>query len=154
MTLDALLLLTPPMMTDLLSQPSIRKKPVGFRQRGRKIRGIAFGRRRDSYEYWREGQVVDEQMIVLRKRIHEMKMVERNYEPPAEWMEWEKELYAGYDELICRGVGLLQVQLMNCRPSVGVGLVALISLSVPAMTFVVLIRMMEMANGVFSSLHF
>ncbi|KAK8498686.1 hypothetical protein V6N12_000988 [Hibiscus sabdariffa] len=29
---------------------------------------------------------VDEDMIVLRKRIHEMKMVERNYEPPADWM--------------------------------------------------------------------
>ncbi|KAL6982114.1 hypothetical protein U1Q18_023730 [Sarracenia purpurea var. burkii] len=36
----------------------------------------------------RRGQV-DENLIVLRKRIHEMKMKERNYEPPSHWMEWD-----------------------------------------------------------------
>ncbi|GKV14461.1 hypothetical protein SLEP1_g25341 [Rubroshorea leprosula] len=28
-------------------------------------------------------------MIVLRKRIHEMKMIERNYELPEDWMDWD-----------------------------------------------------------------
>lgn len=32
--------------------------------------------------YNNKSKQVDEDMIVLRKRIHEMKMVEKNYEPP------------------------------------------------------------------------
>jgi len=43
---------------------------------------------------------VDESMIILRKRIREMKMIERNYEHPEDWMEWEKQYYACYDAFI------------------------------------------------------
>ncbi|KAG7591732.1 hypothetical protein ISN45_Aa01g007250 [Arabidopsis thaliana x Arabidopsis arenosa] len=48
-------------------------------------------------DYYRGGRTVDENMVVLRKRIHEMKMVERNYEPPSHWMQWEKRLYCNYE---------------------------------------------------------
>ncbi|KAF3773829.1 hypothetical protein EJ110_NYTH54526 [Nymphaea thermarum] len=34
--------------------------------------------------------IVDENMFLLRKRIHEMKMVERNYEAPAEVLDRHK----------------------------------------------------------------
>ncbi|KAJ0100128.1 hypothetical protein Patl1_21356 [Pistacia atlantica] len=108
---------------------------------------------RDSCDsnYRRQGQLVDESMIVLRKRIHEMKMIERNYEPPAEWMAWEKRYYTCYDELICQGVGFLQSYLMNCRPSLALGLVAVVAMSVPASSFLVACRLLELANGVLSA---
>ncbi|KAK8498689.1 hypothetical protein V6N12_000991 [Hibiscus sabdariffa] len=48
----------------------------------------------------RRRRPVDEDMIVLRKRIHEMKMVDRNYEPPTNWMEWEKRYYTSYDSIL------------------------------------------------------
>ncbi|KAF3777525.1 hypothetical protein EJ110_NYTH45570 [Nymphaea thermarum] len=46
---------------------------------------------------WNFGsRIVDENMFLLRKRIHEMKMVERNYEAPAGWMDWEKKYHLAY----------------------------------------------------------
>ncbi|KAG9139254.1 hypothetical protein Leryth_011264 [Lithospermum erythrorhizon] len=72
--------------------------------------------RREHHSY-NNGRLVDENMIVLRKRIHEMKIIERNYEPPAEWMDWEKNYYVNYDSIICDAMGMLQSQLMNTRPS-------------------------------------
>ncbi|KAB5560936.1 hypothetical protein DKX38_005893 [Salix brachista] len=59
---------------------------------------VVVASRRENSREWMMG--VDESMVVLRKRIHEMKMVERNYEPPEEWMEWEKQCYTSYDEFI------------------------------------------------------
>ncbi|KAJ0989142.1 hypothetical protein J5N97_007498 [Dioscorea zingiberensis] len=76
--------------------------------------------------------LVDENMIILRKRMHEMKMAERNYEPPENWMEWEKRYYTRYDSDVCTVVGLLQTFLLNNRPSVGVSVMLLFLLSVPA----------------------
>uniref|UniRef100_A0A803M481 Uncharacterized protein n=1 Tax=Chenopodium quinoa TaxID=63459 RepID=A0A803M481_CHEQI len=60
-----------------------------------------------------------------------MKVVERNYEPPKEWLVWEKQMYAQYDEYICAILGVVQTQLMNTRPSVALGALALLTLSVP-----------------------
>ncbi|CAK7344161.1 unnamed protein product [Dovyalis caffra] len=71
---------------------------------------VVLATRRENSGDWRrygESVLVDESMIVLRKRIHEMKMVERNYEPPEEWMEWEKQCYTSYDEFVCKFVGVL-----------------------------------------------
>ncbi|KAB2612423.1 hypothetical protein D8674_034739 [Pyrus ussuriensis x Pyrus communis] len=104
----------------------------------------------------REGpsrSVVDESLIVLRKRIHEMKMVERNYEPPQEWMHWEKQCYASYDDHVCNMVGCLQSCLMNTRPSVALSALLLFAVSVPASTAMILLRFMEVANGVLSTVH-
>lgn len=98
---------------------------------------------------------MDESMIILRKRIHEMKVIERNYEPPAEWMDWEKQHFdfARYDELICQVVGLLQLQLMNTRPSFALGMLMLVSMSVPVSAGMLISHLMEAANGVLSSVH-
>ncbi|TMW87712.1 hypothetical protein EJD97_019588 [Solanum chilense] len=94
---------------------------------------------------------VDENLIVLRKRIHEMKMVETNHEPPTEWMDWEKSLYMDYDSNICELMGLLQAQLMDTRPSLVLGMVGLIALSVPTSTIVVLFHLLELAKGVLAN---
>lgn len=120
------------------------------RPSGRKVSVKAVMDSGDS-NYKRQGQMVDESMIVLRKRIHEMKMIERNYEPPVNWMAWEKQYYSCYDELICQGVGFLQSYLMNCRPSLALGLVAVVAMSVSASGFMVASRLLELANGVLSA---
>lgn len=119
----------------------------------RRAGAIASAAGRDSCHWNYRGQLVDENMIVLRKRIHEMKVMERNYEPPAEWMEWEKQYYACYDEFICKLVGFLQTQLMNSRPSFALGMLAVVAMSVPASTFMVILRLLEVANGVLSAIH-
>lgn len=88
--------------------------------------------RRDIFNRKRsDGRMVDEGMIVLRKRIHEMKMAERNYEPPAEWMGWEKKYYTSYQSMIYDLVGVLQSHLIDIRPSLVLVAIALLAISVP-----------------------
>ncbi|KAL8161126.1 hypothetical protein V2J09_012615 [Rumex salicifolius] len=100
--------------------------------------------RRNSYG---SGRQVDEGMIVLRKRIHEMKVIERNYQPPAEWMEWEKQIYANYDDLICRSLAVVQSLLLESRPSVAFAVLALIGASVPASVVLIALRIASAAAG-------
>ncbi|XP_068638656.1 uncharacterized protein [Aristolochia californica] len=100
------------------------------------------------------GRSVDESMIVLRKRIHEMKIVERNYEPPAKWTEWEKKYYTSYDSDVCQALGLLQTMLMNTRPGVAVGMVVLVALTVPTSTFMILFHLVELTSGALCGIHF
>ncbi|XP_010554428.1 PREDICTED: uncharacterized protein LOC104824149 [Tarenaya hassleriana] len=97
------------------------------------------------------GRVVDENMIVLRKRIHEMKMMERNYEPPSDWMDWEKRFYSSYDSFVCDSVGLLQTFLMNSRPSVAFGTLFLLLISVPISSAVVAFRLLDFAHWILAS---
>ncbi|XP_021858347.1 uncharacterized protein [Spinacia oleracea] len=104
--------------------------------------------RSNSYGSQYEGRLVDENMIVLRKRIHEMKMVERNYEPPNEWMGWEKQMYAQYDEYICKVLGVVQTQLMNARPSVALGALALLTLSVPTSVVLLVLHFAQAADTI------
>ncbi|KAG8382799.1 hypothetical protein BUALT_Bualt05G0114800 [Buddleja alternifolia] len=82
------------------------------------------------------GRLVDENLIILRKRIHERNMVEMNDEPPMEWMNWEKQVYTSYDSIICDGMRLIQSYLIETRPSLALGMIALITLSVPTSTVV------------------
>ncbi|KAL6573770.1 hypothetical protein OROHE_002229 [Orobanche hederae] len=94
------------------------------------------------------GRRVDESMIVLRMRIHEMKMGENNYEPPREWMDWERRIYTNYDSMICDGMGHLQSYMMETRPSLALGMITLIALSVPISTAVVMSNLLELIRGV------
>ncbi|KAF5751862.1 hypothetical protein HS088_TW02G00881 [Tripterygium wilfordii] len=94
------------------------------------------------------GRLVDENMIVLRKRIHEMKMVERNYEPPSDWFDWEKSYYTSYDSMICELMGLLQSQLMETRPSLALGMMALITLSVPTSMAMIFLHFVDIAKNI------
>ncbi|XP_010243787.1 PREDICTED: uncharacterized protein LOC104587763 [Nelumbo nucifera] len=131
-------------------RPQHRK--VGLRQ-GKGSAGKIMAAGKDDHDWDSSGRLVDESMIVLRKRIQEMKMMERNYEPPSDWTEWEKKYYASYDSCICRAVGLLQTQLMKTRPSLALGMVALVLLSVPTSMVMIVLRFMETANGVLSEIH-
>ncbi|KAL3654464.1 hypothetical protein CASFOL_004145 [Castilleja foliolosa] len=94
------------------------------------------------------GRLVDENLIILRKRIHEMKMIESNYEAPKEWMGWEKQFYATYDSTICDAMGHLQSYLMETRPSLALGMVVLIALSVPTATALVMYNLLDFIKGI------
>ncbi|KAF1879272.1 hypothetical protein Lal_00047946 [Lupinus albus] len=99
------------------------------------------------------GRLVDESMIVLRKRIHEMNMIERNYEAPSDWMDWEKRYYTSYDSIICESMGFLQTQLMNTRPSLALGVMALVALSVPTSTALVLFHLVDFTKVALAGIH-
>lgn len=132
--------------------PHCSKIKLQSRKRACGTRIFAAGRE-EAHDQNYSGRLVDESMIVLRKRIHEMKMVERNYEPPADWMEWEKRYFTSYDSLICEMMGVLQSQLMNTRPSLALGAIALITLSVPTSTAVLFFHLMEMSRMVLGGIH-
>ncbi|XP_019090783.1 PREDICTED: uncharacterized protein LOC104740187 isoform X2 [Camelina sativa] len=104
-------------------------------------------------DYYRGGRTVDENMVVLRKRIHEMKMVERNYEPPSHWMQWEKRLYCNYDATICDAISLLQTFLMNSRPSVAFGTMLVLLVSVPVSSAVFAFRILDLALWLLDAAH-
>ncbi|XP_058184618.1 uncharacterized protein LOC131302059 [Rhododendron vialii] len=98
--------------------------------------------------------VVDENLIVLRKRIHEMKAAESGHEPPpAHWMEWEKRWYAGKDEFACELTGLLQTRMMGARPCLVLGAILVIALSVPTAGAVAGIQMLAVIKGVCLGFH-
>ncbi|XP_047943956.1 uncharacterized protein LOC125190649 [Salvia hispanica] len=97
---------------------------------------------------WKGGRVVDENMIVLRKRIHEMKVREADCELPREWMEWERRVYVGYDAIICDAVGHLQSYLMDTRPGFALAMLALLAFSVPTSTALLLYNFMAVVSGI------
>lgn len=129
----------------------LRPLPKKFMAKRRGPVRVLASRRSDHQNHG--GRLVDENLIVLRKRIHEMKMVERNYEPPEDWMEWEKHLYTSYDACICDAMGLLQTQLMNTRPSLVLGMLAIVTLSVPASTFLIFSHFVEIVDRVLAGVH-
>ncbi|GMH26242.1 hypothetical protein Nepgr_028085 [Nepenthes gracilis] len=107
-----------------------------------RTRVLALRREPHDRDFFCNGRFVDENMIVLRKRIHEMKMIERNYETPSDWTEGEKELFSGYGAFICEVFGALQSQLMSTRPSLAIGMVALVTLSVPTAAAFIFLHLM------------
>eukprot|EP01018_Ginkgo_biloba_P027243 Gb_20327 [translate_table: standard] len=83
--------------------------------------------------------IVDANLILLRKRIYELKSQEKNDKFSEEWMEWEKRAYPTYRRKVFEGVGWLQCNLINTRPTVAIGMLSLMSLSVSASVFLVLL---------------
>ena len=79
-------------------------------------------------------------MIVLRKRMQELRMEETNYAPPQHWMKWEKEWSVTYTSDICQFVGWLQNILINTRPTLAMAALALISLSPLVLVLCFLVR--------------
>ncbi|XP_031478434.1 uncharacterized protein LOC116249326 [Nymphaea colorata] len=107
---------------------------------------LAASRDADNREFG--GRMVDENKLVLGRRIQEMKMVERNYEAPAGWADWEKKYHVAYASHVCEGVGLLQRFLISTRPSVGVDMFALVGLSLPTAASVVLFNLIAACNWI------
>ncbi|CAA2934669.1 Mediator of RNA polymerase II transcription subunit 18 [Olea europaea subsp. europaea] len=96
------------------------------------------------------GRLIDENMIVLRMRIHQMKMAEENQAPPLppeNWMEWEKKWYVNYDSDVFEAVGLLQNLLMDSRPSLVLGMVAVMILSGSTSLAFLLFHLVDILKG-------
>lgn len=137
------------------------RRRLGFdrRRTARPPRGHKFAcalQRDASFGHGYDGKLVDEDMIVLRMRIHEIKMSEKSQAEAAasDWMEWEKKYYCeDYDSDICEAVGLLQSRLMNTRPSLALAMLGLVSLSVPISLGVVLLHLVDAAKVVLVGFH-
>ncbi|GLJ09363.1 hypothetical protein SUGI_0107370 [Cryptomeria japonica] len=80
---------------------------------------------------------VDADMIVLRKRIYDLKLQESEDELPAEWMEWERKMYPSYNSMVFYAIAWAQYFLMTARPGVAVGVFVLLSVCVPTSVFFV-----------------
>ncbi|XP_008811982.2 uncharacterized protein LOC103722990 [Phoenix dactylifera] len=123
--------------------PKKRRRPLTV--------GCASKREADGWDSG--GGLVDENMLVLRRRIHEMRMAEKDHLPPSDWMEWEKRYYASYGSDVCEALGLLQTFLMNTRPSLAVGMLVLLALSVPTSVILILMRLVEASPSILSAVH-
>lgn len=130
----------------------LSREKVSFHQRKRPTNSV-LALRRDAYDKnHQNGRLVDENMIVLRKRIHDIKMVETSEnleELPADWMEWEKRYYYdNYNSDISESMGVLQYLLMETRPSLALGMVALVLFSVPTSMVAVALHLMDMVKTI------
>ncbi|KAJ3700777.1 hypothetical protein LUZ61_004482 [Rhynchospora tenuis] len=122
-------------------------------RRSSTIRCCTYRKRPESRQY-PSNRLVDESMITLRKRMHEAKLAERNYEPPSDWMDWEKRYYIQYGTDVFELVGLLQGLLINTRPSVALGLMAIIAISVPTTSILGLHLLIDVCGFLLSPVGF
>ncbi|GKC89953.1 hypothetical protein Tco_1150602 [Tanacetum coccineum] len=100
----------------------------------------------------RSGKMVDENMIVLRERIRKMEEIEYDGGDnglPNNWMEWEKTyVFSGsYHANVYDVIAFLQRLLMETRPSVALGMVAVLAFGGSATTIMVLQWLLNMVQG-------
>lgn len=89
---------------------------------------------------------VDRSLIVLRKRIHEVKMKEEEHAPPSSWWRWEKEWHKLYGGDVIEIVGLLQIWVMNERPSLVLATGALFLICVLVAVYVVMCNLVSIVG--------
>ena len=142
---------TPPALTVIVKKPAVASSPTPTR--AARCRCSSSGRDEAEFGCGGGGGLVDEGMVVLRRRIHEMRAAERNWEPPEEWAAWEKEWYGTYDADVCDLVGALQGFLLSSRPGVGVGILAVLVLAVPASAFALVSHLLDASRAIISNLH-
>ncbi|KAK3024120.1 hypothetical protein RJ639_043579 [Escallonia herrerae] len=127
----------------------ISRRRAGFYRRRNHSGNSVLALKRDARDRDHDGsRAVDDNMIVLRQRIREMRTEEATDEAPADWMEWEKGYYSSYNSDVCEAVGLLQYFLMETRPSLALGMVALVIISVMISTTVVGLSLVGIVEGV------
>ncbi|OIT27201.1 hypothetical protein A4A49_23005 [Nicotiana attenuata] len=112
----------------------------------RKLRLVVCARNKDGYN---ESKLVDENMIVLRMRIKDMNISssEVGQLPSNNWMEWEKKYFSHYNDVVFEVVRVLQMYLMETRPALALGMLTLLSLSVPISTYVLVQHAMEIGKS-------
>ncbi|KAK9742530.1 hypothetical protein RND81_03G179400 [Saponaria officinalis] len=116
-------------------------------QRRRIITSIVACRRKDHQDDFGDGRRVDEDMIVLRLRIKEIEKADKGeeFEAPSNWMEWEKKYYMHFHEdVVYEVVGFLQLIFMDMRPSLALGVVTLVMLSVPLSIGVLMLHCLKL----------
>ncbi|CAA2996579.1 mediator of RNA polymerase II transcription subunit [Olea europaea subsp. europaea] len=99
---------------------------------------------------------VDESMSVLRLHIKKMKVLESSrtsQKPSSDWMEWEKRIFTRYQEDVCEAMALLQTYLMNTRPSVALGVLALVAMSIPLSSSRAMVNVLKITKGLLEGCH-
>ncbi|KAL0396731.1 UNVERIFIED_CONTAM: hypothetical protein Scaly_0121500 [Sesamum calycinum] len=124
------LLLPPPFLGNFTTSPKRQpspRKPTSSTTSPRAMKRDA-NREKDRHDH----KLVDENMIVLKMRIQEIKRKEEELSQAvrtsnSSWMEWEKQWCKNeYESDVYEAVGFLQIMLMNTRPSLVLGLLALL----------------------------
>ncbi|KAL3813295.1 hypothetical protein ACJIZ3_014563 [Penstemon smallii] len=104
-----------------------------------------------------EGKPIDDNMIVLKMRMKKMKVLDtksnEGAQPISDWKEWEKKLFTHYHEDVCEAIELLRSYLMNTRPSLAIGIMALVAMSVPFSSSVVMVNALKVAKGLLDGCH-
>ncbi|EES18510.1 uncharacterized protein LOC8082977 [Sorghum bicolor] len=121
---------------------------------------LGVGRRADNGSSSSEGgRLVDEDMATLRRRIREARAeddgifdadVDAGIPLPTEWTELERRHHGSYVAGVRSAVALLEVLLVNTRPGLGAGLLAVLLLGVPASLFLVCAQLIQAADSVWS----
>lgn len=119
-----------------------------MRQSVRPHRSFITVSKKDSFGQHYDGKLVDENMILLRMRIREIEMVEMKTEAQSDWSEMEKKYFVNYDSDICDAVGSLQRMLMNTRPALALGILALLMISMSMSISVIAFHMVEFTKGI------
>ncbi|KAF5737839.1 hypothetical protein HS088_TW13G00730 [Tripterygium wilfordii] len=131
------------------STPTVRPTSFNF-GRWRRVSNsqiVVSVRGTDDREY--DGRLVDDDMSTLRVRIREMKVQEERKNVPSDWMEWEKQYYSvDYCVDVGEAMGLLQKNLLNTRPSLALGIVAFVFLSVLMSSGMVLVCALELVKKI------
>nr|BAJ94536.1 predicted protein [Hordeum vulgare subsp. vulgare] len=132
------------------------------------------GHPRDSGEWepagspW-DGRMVDEGMATLRRRIREVEDGEDGDEeeepegeeeeggagvfvPPCEWTELERRHHGLYVAGVREALGILFALLVRARPGLGVGVVTLVLLSVPASVLLVSAELVRAVHSISAAL--
>ncbi|CAK9144757.1 unnamed protein product, partial [Ilex paraguariensis] len=128
---------------------------VGLGQRKRAFNSVTALQRDEYSKDHNYGRLVDSSMIVLRQRIHEMKMLEKNYASPplCGWMEWEKRYYRDYHEDVFGAIRFLQSLLMETRPSLALAMVTLVLLSMFSSIAAVGFYVIDIGLGILAGIH-
>ncbi|KAK7280362.1 hypothetical protein RJT34_25426 [Clitoria ternatea] len=142
-SLNSLVLLPPPPSCNSL----LHSAPRCFvsHKRFNDARSFIHASKNDSFGH---GKLVDENMILLRMRIREIEKMEMKSKGPSDWTEWEKKYFENYDSDVCEAVGLLQRLLMNTRPCLAVGSLALLMLSMSMSFSISVFHLVELAKGI------
>lgn len=78
--------------------------------------------------------VVDSNMMVLRKRIQHIRIQESIYDTPADWSEWERNAYSSYRADVCLLLSTMQSQLLTMRPGMALSIVSILMAVLPVMS--------------------
>lgn len=82
--------------------------------------------------------MVDSNMMVLRKRIQNIRIQETCFESPADWAEWERTAYPSYRADVCFMLSTMQSQLLTLRPGTVISIVSVLMAVVPVMSILFL----------------
>ncbi|CAO2825362.1 unnamed protein product [Amaranthus hypochondriacus] len=122
------------------------------RNQYRKRNSVTVCKRSGNDKEFGSGRIVDEDMIELRLRIRELKLIEKGEEicVPSNWYEWEKKHYKDIQRSVYEIIGNLQIFLTNCRPRLALGIIAFVVLSVLFSSGLLITHSIEIIEGIMS----